>query len=1678
MANPTELFISEYIEGSSFNKAIEIFNGTGTAINLSTGDYKLEFYFNGSLSPGTTINLTGTIANNDVFVIADDGAVADILAVTDQISNSSFFNGDDAIALKKGSTIIDVIGQIGFDPGTEWGSGLISTQNNTIRRQSTVIAGDTNESDAFDPTIEWDGFDQDTFDGLGSHTIDATMTQPLVINEVYTSHAGTDNTEFIELFGTPGTSLNGLSIIAIESDINSTGTIDERIDLGTSDIIGDNGFFLIGNTEGLQLNYGVTPNINIDPNFENNSVTYALVETSSISGTSITGSEVVIDTVALTDGDAGDTFFFNTPVIGPDGTFFPAGVRRVTDGVDTDTVADWVISDFGLGTDNTPTPGTSDDSGNETPTVFINEIHYDNNGTDTGEAIEIAGTEGTDLSGWTIVLYNGSSGAAYNTINLSGIIPNQQNGFGTLSFAISVIQNGSPDGIALVDGTNNVVQFLSYEGTFTATDGPANGITSTDIGVSESGITPVGFSLQLTGTGSTASDFTFSSPSDNSFGDINVGQTFIGDPQPTLTTIYNIQGSGTASSIVGDTVIVEGIVTGDLQDDSDTSRNLRGFYIQDETGDNDVTTSDGIFVFESSLITDVNVGDKVRITGTVEEFFGETQLAANGIEIIGSGTVAATTIDLPTLSTLVNSDGEIIADLEQYEGMLVTFPETLTVTELFNLDRFGELRVSEGGRLQQFTNNNQPSVTGYQAHLENIASRNITIDDGLTIQNPDPIIYPAPQLNANNTLRMGDTVTGLTGNVRFSRGSGGSGDETYRIIPTESPNFVNENLRPATPEDVGGRLKVATLNVLNYFTTLDEGDNVSGPNNLNPRGADNLEEFQRQQEKLVTAIATIDADILGLVEIENTDIVNGEDVAVSNLVNAINTSLGSQVYDYISTGFIGGDAIKVGIIYKPTIVNPVADFAILDSSVDPTFIDNRNRPVLAQTFTEVGTGEALTIAVNHFKSKGTSGLTDTNDPNFDQLDGQGFWNAVRTDAAIALTNWLATDPTNSNDADFLILGDLNAYAQEDPITAIESAGYTDLVDQFVGEDAYSFVFDGQFGSLDYALANSSLTPQVTGVTEWHVNADEPDALDYNLDFGRNPSIFDGEDPFRNSDHDPIIVGLDLYNPQNPTGINLTASLISENVAANTLVGIFSTIDPNLADSHTYSLVAGDGSTDNGAFTISDNQLLINVSPDFETQSIYDIRVQTTDNTGLSFAQQLTVTIDDINEAPILVNPIPTQTSIEGSEFNFQFAADTFTDVDADTSLSYTATLADDSPLPTWLNFDANTRTFTGNPPVAAVGTLNLKVTASDGSLNATNNFDLAVLPTIQVSDVNVTEGDNGTQIANFNVVLSSPSDQDVTVEFTTQDGTAVAGEDYTATNGTLTIAAGDNQGNIAVEILADTLIEADETLTLNLSNPIGAGFSNDQAIATIVNDDFGIILNGDDNSNFLFGQDGNDSLSGGGGNDRLFGGNGNDSLNGDQRHDRLFGDNGNDSLNGGTGNDGLFGGNDDDVLNGNEGNDFLFGGNGDDSLNGGLGRDLLIGGVGADQFIYENLSDSVLGNVDRIIRFNPEAGDRIILNQLPTAAFNAGLVNAASLNAAIASVYQDVDSNTAGVQPLAANQAVFFSLGINGRTRRDYLLVNDDVAGFDANNDLLVNLIATNTTLPSGTLTVTDYFGA
>ena len=751
-----DLLISEYVEGSSFNKALEIYNGTNASIDLSA--YNLRQFSNGNPTTASiNLTLSGTLAPGEVHIVADGQAAPEVLAVADQ-TVSGAWNGDDALVLSRGEVVVDSLGQQGFDPGTEWGTGLVSTADNTLRRKADVCEGDTTPTDAFDPAVQWDGFATNTFDGLGTHTTTCAQGEPS------------------------------------------------------------------------------------DP------------------------------------GDPGDP------------------------GEPTD-------------------PGSCSDE---------------------------------------------------------------------------------------------------------------------------------------------------------------------------ATLIGAVQGSGAASPLAGRTVTVEGTVVGDFQH----TDSYDGYYVQD-AGDGDPATSDGIFVFGGR---DVAVGDRVRVTGPVTEFFGLTEISARDVQVCATGEElpAATELTMP------------LGDLEPYEGMLVTFPQDLAILEYFEYARFGEIVIGTGDdtfRQHQPTAVHEPGSPEAQALAAHNAASRIMLDDGLGRQNPPVLRHPNGEpFSLDNTFRGGDTVTNATGvlDYRFDQ---------WGLQPTEPADFARTNPRPEVPE-VGGTTTVASFNVLNYFTTLVEDDR-------NARGADDAAEFERQQAKIVAAINEMDTDVVGLIEIEN----NG-DVAVGNLVDALNEAAGEDRWAFVSTGPIGTDVITTAFIYQPAEVTPVGRFETLTSADDPRFDDSANRPALAQTFEDNAVGGQVTVVVNHLKSKGSACAGDPD-------TGQGNCNLTRARAADALGDWANGDPTGTGAEHAVIIGDLNSYDHEDPIDALRADGFVDLLREFGDEYTYTYVFDGMLGYLDYALASASLVDEdrVTGAAPWNINADEPSVLDYDMTFKPNAQdALYAEDPYRSSDHDPVLVGLDLTPP--------------------------------------------------------------------------------------------------------------------------------------------------------------------------------------------------------------------------------------------------------------------------------------------------------------------------------------------------------------------------------------------------------------------------------------------------------------------------------------------------------------------------------------------------------------------
>jgi hypothetical protein len=262
------------------------------------------------------------------------------------------------------------------------------------------------------------------------------------------------------------------------------------------------------------------------------------------------------------------------------------------------------------------------------------------------------------------------------------------------------------------------------------------------------------------------------------------------------------------------------------------------------------------------------------------------------------------------------------------------------------------------------------------------------------------------------------------------------------------------------------------------------------------------------------------------------------------------------------------------------VVTPVGKTAVLNSVEFVNGGDGfpRSRPSLAQAYRVNATGGVFVADINHLKSKGSACDDDPPGGTVGNGDGQGNCNAARTVAANALATWLASDPTGTGDQDVLLVGDYNSYAKEDPIKALEAAGFTNLIENRIGADAYSYVFDGQWGYLDHALGSQSIRSQVKGVSEYHINADEPSALDYNLDF-KTPNLQStlyAPDQYRVSDHDPVVVGLSPNSPATVTAAFADPSVACGTGNASLTVGI---TDRDAADTHTATIAWGDGSSE-------------------------------------------------------------------------------------------------------------------------------------------------------------------------------------------------------------------------------------------------------------------------------------------------------------------------------------------------------------------------------------------------------------------------------------------------------------------------------------------------------------------
>jgi predicted extracellular nuclease/methionine-rich copper-binding protein CopC len=705
---------------------------------------------------------------------------------------------------------------------------------------------------------------------------------------------------------------------------------------------------------------------------------------------------------------------------------------------------------------------------------------------------------------------------------------------------------------------------------------------------------------------------------------------------PLQANIGTVQGTGT-TPLTGP-YTVKGTITNRTLNKNTGSQ--YGLYIQD-SGDGNTDTSDGLFVYTSTQGTSLAVGTAVMVSGTVSQYKNNTQITptAGGVVACGNAaTITPVTVNLPT-----DSDATIL--LEKYENMLVHLPQTFTIDQNYFLAAYGQMTISPNGRLFNPYDGNLPGTVAEQTAT--VKRSMLVLDDNNYAADPNPPL-PTPYISRGgypytldlaNITRAGDLILGdaeagqgLTGIL--DQGAVNFKDAAfspwYRLQPTVWPTITAGNLRTTAPTNPGGNVKVAGFNLENYFTTMDDGTNPSPyDTNNTPRGANNADEFARQKAKTVKSIIGLGADVTGVIELEN----NGP-TAISDLLTALNAQAGAGTYAYVvddlptaaqvipgSPTSATADYVKVGIFYKPAVVTPVGS-AVWSPA------DIFSRQPLAQTFKVNASGEKFTVVVNHFKSKSScpsSGDVDT---------GQGCWNLKRVSQANELINFINTTLVPV-DPDVIALGDFNANGEEDPIktlTNTATAGY--LVNTLLNipaADRYTYVFDGQAGYIDQMLVTPSLDPKRTGVTVWHINADEPLLAGYNTE-GKAPlagypaDLYDASVPNRSSDHDPVLLGLNLNDaPQ------VANAIPNQSVAWGTPGWSFAFAPDTFSDANvvngdglTYSATLADGSALPAWLTFTPPTRTFSGTPN--VLGALSVKVTATDKSNASASTTFTLTV--------------------------------------------------------------------------------------------------------------------------------------------------------------------------------------------------------------------------------------------------------------------------------------------------------------------------------------------------------------------------------------------------------------------------------------------------------------------
>ncbi len=778
------------------------------------------------------------------------------------------------------------------------------------------------------------------------------------------------------------------------------------------------------------------------------------------------------------------------------------------------------------------------------------------------KAIELYnnGTESIDLSAYTLARYKDGSETATNMVTLNGTLPAGE---------LLVVQNNQ----AVLSLSDEVATIISSG--LVHNGGDAVALLNNDIMVDIVGDVPTtsgwGKDTTLRRIGRIASTVYDASDWTSYAKDTLAGLGYLSDeeaidntiPEAIATTIMEVQGDSWRSPLIDSgyesetyyqvTGVVTAIQTSALGNDLPV-----GFFLQDPNGDGDQNTSDAIFI--NGNISDIQIGNTVTVQGKAYESYGWTQLTDTHINNIEPTSITITPTPLRTLE----SDEDFDFTLERHESMLIELDEAadMHITRTFSFDydayRYNMMAAYQRVNLQINQLNIPGSVEAAAQDDEN-QDRRIYIEsfekasNGVVPWYSNFLAQSAVPMEDGTTtsddyIRVDDIIDGLQGVLGYSYGD-------FRLYVTNQATqdtFIHTNDRTTTPDVPDGDLRIATFNVLNYFNSPFGGaENPYGDN----RGALTEEEFERQGDKIAKAILALNADIVGLMEIENNGF--GEDSAVAHLVNKINSMIEkkSEQYAYASSDdyeYVGTDAITNQVIFKPSKVK-LDTFRVIkmpeQHATEGDDTDNYQRDAITPTFRIKGAKELVTISVNHFKSKGSTCWEDVNLQDGEDADGQGSCENLRVSAAQQLGTEMAKISGHK-----LILGDLNSYASEDPILLLTEMpdGYsvTPARETFIGDEvmdgsepkslteafgyrnvirerhpnSYSYSYDDTLGSLDYILVDAETAENnVIAAIDWNINSPESTYVDYTTKYSGD--LPKHNDIYRSSDHDPALVVL-------------------------------------------------------------------------------------------------------------------------------------------------------------------------------------------------------------------------------------------------------------------------------------------------------------------------------------------------------------------------------------------------------------------------------------------------------------------------------------------------------------------------------------------------------------------------